>query len=270
MTPRKLAKQAVSILKKHSDPGKAQQGYSYFKEQVSILGISAGDLRKIAKGFYKEIQPHWTIDEAIALCEILLPDKFLEIKAFSILILERFGKSLKKEHLFLVKRWINKNYCGNWATIDHICPDIVSPIIGADPDLMDEIITWADSKNRWLRRASAISFIRHARHGKYIHVVHRIAKKLFPDQDDLVQKANGWLLRESGKTDMKRLENFLLNHGGKIPRTTLRYAIERFPEKRRKEVLVKTRSHRGGKSVRKSPQYRKKEPQEGSNSLIIN
>jgi 3-methyladenine DNA glycosylase AlkD len=240
--PKKLAKHAVSILKKHADPDKAQQGHSYFKEQVSILGISAGDLRQIARELFKEIQPHWTIDDAIALCEIMLPDKFLEVKGVSIWILERFAKSLKKEHLFLVKRWINKNYCDNWATIDHICPDIVSPIIGAHPDLIDEIIRWTDSRNRWLRRASAVSFIRHARQGKYIHAVHGIAKKLFPDQDDLVQKANGWLLRESGKTNMKRLESFLLIHGKKIPRTTLRYAIERYPEKKRKEILVKTRS----------------------------
>lgn len=239
--PKKLANHAVSILKKHADPGKAQKGYSYFKEQVSILGISAGDLRQIARELFKRIQPCWTIDDAIALCEILLPDKFLEAKGFSILILERFAKSLKKEHLFLVKKWINNNYCNNWATIDHICPNIVSPIIGAHPDLIGEIICWTDSNNRWLRRASAVSFIKHARRGKYIDVVHRIAKKLFSDRDDLVQKANGWLLRESGKTDMNRLEKFLLIHGKKIPRMTLRYAIERFPEKKRKVLLNKTR-----------------------------
>ncbi len=242
VSPKKLAKHAVSILKKHADPDKARQGYSYFREKVYILGISVDDLRRIAKELYKEIMHHWTIDDAIELCEIMLPDKFLEIKAFSILILERFVKSLEKEHLLLVKRWINKNYCGNWATIDHICSDIVGPIIGANPELMDEITTWADSKNRWLRRASAVSLIRHARLGRYIHAVQKVAKKLFPDKDGLVQKANGWLLRESGKTDMKRLENFLLTHGNKIPRMTLRYAIERFPEKRRKEILVKTRS----------------------------
>ncbi len=241
-SPKKLAKHAVSILEKHADQKKAQQGYSYFKESVFILGISAGDLRQIARGLYKEIQFLWTIDDAVELCEIMLPDKFLEVKGVSIWILERFAKSLTKKHLFLVKKWINKNYCDNWATIDHICPDIVSPIITAHPDLIDEIITWADSKIRWLRRASAVSFIKHARHGKYIDGVHSVAKKLFCDQDDLVQKANGWLLRESGKTDMKRLENFLLTHGKKIPRTTLRYAIERFPERKRKRILIETRS----------------------------
>ena len=242
-TPEKLAKRALVLLKKNADPKKAEQGYRYFKEKVSILGISAGDLRKIARDLFKEIQLFWTIEDAIKLCEIMLPETFLEMKSFSILILERFADFLEKEHLFLIKKWIRQNYCDNWATIDHICPDIVGPLIDAHPDLIDEIISWADSKNRWLRRASAVSFIRHARQGKYIAAIQRIATKLFPDQDDLIQKANGWLLRESGKTNMKRLEKWLLTYGKKIPRTTLRYAIERFPERERKWILVNTRSN---------------------------
>ena len=240
-TPKKLSQHALAILKENADPKKAEQGYRYFKEKVSILGISVSDLRQIAGELYKEIRPYWTLDDAIEFCELMLPDKHLEVKAIAIRIFERFVKSLKREHLFLIKKWINKNYCDNWAMIDHICPEIVSTLIDSYPDLVDEIITWTDSKNRWLRRAAAVSFIKHARQGKYIDAVYKIAKRLFPDQDDLIQKANGWLLRESGKTDMKRLEKFLLTHGKEIPRTTLRYAIERFPEAKRKEILVKTR-----------------------------
>jgi 3-methyladenine DNA glycosylase AlkD len=60
--------------------------------------------------------------------------------------------------------------------------------------------------------------------------------------DDLIHKATGWLLREAGKTDMPRLEKFLLENGVAIPRTTLRYAIERFPEDKRKRLLTKTKT----------------------------
>lgn len=150
---------------------------------------------------------------------------------------------MDRNHLLAIKKWILHDYCASWATVDHIAPSVVSPLMEMYPDLMDEVIGWADSENRWLRRASAVSFIKHARKGKSIRRVHTIAKKLFSDEDDLIQKANGWLLRESGKTDMKRLENFLLDNGKKIPRTTLRYAIERFPEKKRKQILAKTRQH---------------------------
>jgi 3-methyladenine DNA glycosylase AlkD len=78
--------------------------------------------------------------------------------------------------------------------------------------------------------------------GEMLDDVTDISKSLFPYDDDLVQKANGWLLRESGKADLARLESFLLRHGKGIPRTTLRHAIERFEEKKRKKLLGKTRA----------------------------
>jgi 3-methyladenine DNA glycosylase AlkD len=68
-----------------------------------------------------------------------------------------------------------------------------------------------------------------------------LVASLLGDAEDLMHKACGWLLREAGKTDMARLERFLLSHGSAVPRTTVRYAIERFPETRRRELLVRTR-----------------------------
>ena len=93
----------------------------------------------------------------------------------------------------------------------------------------------------WLRRASAVSFVEHARKGEFLDTAYEVAEKLFPGSEDLVQKANGWLLREAGKTDMDRLEKFLLQFGPEIPRTTLRYAIERFSSEKRKSILIKTK-----------------------------
>jgi 3-methyladenine DNA glycosylase AlkD len=68
-----------------------------------------------------------------------------------------------------------------------------------------------------------------------------IVEDLLDDVHDLMHKACGWLLRETGKADARRLEQFLLIHGPRIPRTTVRYAIERFPQRKRKSLLVKTR-----------------------------
>jgi 3-methyladenine DNA glycosylase AlkD len=116
------------------------------------------------------------------------------------------------------------------------------------PDLVERIKPWAFHPNRWVKRASAVSFIKLARRGEYLPAVYEISASLFPVDDDLVHKANGWLLREAGKRDAGRLERFLLERGPSIPRTTLRYAIERFPEKRRRALLEKTRpkTNRGG------------------------
>jgi 3-methyladenine DNA glycosylase AlkD len=109
------------------------------------------------------------------------------------------------------------------------------------PDLVKEIKGWAKSPNRWVRRASIVSFIKLAKKSQYLDTIYDLARLHFGDGDDLIQKASGWLLREAGKTDLFRLEEFLRRHGPAIPRTTLRYAIERFPEAKRKALLLATK-----------------------------
>jgi 3-methyladenine DNA glycosylase AlkD len=243
LSPEKFYKRALDSLKASADPKRAREGKRFFKsnEEIHLLGIRAPEIRKISKELFSLVKPYWTQEQAVELCTLMLPNKYLEVKALCLLILERFVSYLDKKHFLLIKKWINSYYCSDWATIDTLCSNVLSPLIKAHPEFIDEVFTWADSENKWLRRASIVSFVKPARHGQYIDVIHRIAEKLFSDEDDLIQKANGWILRESGKTDMNRLEQFLLKHGENIPRTTLRYAIERFPEKKRKKILTSTK-----------------------------
>jgi 3-methyladenine DNA glycosylase AlkD len=110
------------------------------------------------------------------------------------------------------------------------------------PAYVERIMAWACHPNRWVKRASLVSFIKLARKTEFLPAIYEIAASVFPVDDDLVHKANGWLLREAGKADAARLEAFLLAHGPAVPRTTLRYAIERFPEAKRKAILQKTKT----------------------------
>ncbi len=242
LSPESLAKQAIISLKKHADPTRAKQVQKYFKEQVSVLGYTAATFRQVANELYEQIKPFWTLDEALAFCELMLPNEIIEEKVVSIFILERYIKSLKKVHIYSIKKWINRNDCDNWVTIDIMCTYIISPMIGFYPELGKEVLEWAQLENPWLRRASAVSFIKHVKKGQHIDMALKVAESLFSATEYLVQRANGWLLRDIGKTDMDRLEKFLLRFGSQIPRTTLRYAIEKFPEKKRKDILVMTRS----------------------------
>ena len=96
--------------------------------------------------------------------------------------------------------------------------------------------------NRWTRRASAVTFIIPLRKGEFLDIAYEIATVLIRDKEnDLVQKGNGWMLREAGGADQGRLERFLLEHGPETPRTTLRYAIEKFPPEKRAQLLAKTK-----------------------------
>jgi 3-methyladenine DNA glycosylase AlkD len=86
-----------------------------------------------------------------------------------------------------------------------------------------------------------VPFVKHAGKGRDLDRAYRIVTALLPDSQDLIHKATGWTLRECGKADAARLEKYLLEHGPSIPRTTLRYAIERFPEAKRQRILQKTK-----------------------------
>jgi 3-methyladenine DNA glycosylase AlkD len=128
--------------------------------------------------------------------------------------------------------------------VDVLCPNSVGALLEKYPDLVEAIKNWVKSPNRWVRRASIVSFIKLAKNPGYLDAIYEITRSHFADADDLIQKANGWLLREAGKTDMVRLEEFLRLFGPSIPRTTLRYAIERFPESKRKALLLATQKPR--------------------------
>jgi 3-methyladenine DNA glycosylase AlkD len=242
VTPEELAKKAMVLLKSKANPEKAVQAQRYFKEQVSSLGLSSAENREIAGDLYRSVRGTWTLREAIELCEVLLPNKYLEAKGLATLVFLRYHRNFDRPLFNVIKKWLAQDYCDNWASVDVLCPDSLGLLLERFPDLVPKIMSWTDHPNRWVKRASAVSFIKLARRGKQLDPVYRIARKLFSVEDDLIEKANGWLLREAGKTDMARLEKFLLKHGRDIPRTTLRYAIEKFPEAKRIRVLKATKA----------------------------
>jgi len=241
LSPEDVAKKAMTRIKALADPEKAIQGQRYFKEQVSIYGLSAEEIRRIAADLYEEVRRDWTLQQATELCEILLPNKYAEAKGVATAIFLRYNRDFGRPVFAQVKRWLARNYCDNWAAVDSLCPDSLGVLLEKHPVLIRQIMGWTSSPNRWVKRASAVSFIRLARRGKNLEAVYQVAKRLMAVEDDLIEKANGWLLREAGKTDMARLEKFLRRHGATVPRTTLRYAIERFPEAKRKQLLTQTR-----------------------------
>jgi len=140
------------------------------------------------------------------------------------------------------KRWLAENHSANWATTDAICGLLIGPLIVQHPELGARTRSWTRDPNMWVRRASIVGLIPRARRGESLDVVYEIARRLHADREDLIQKAVGWALREAGKTDMLRLERYLRANGPSIPRTTLRYAIERFPPARRAVLLKETRN----------------------------
>jgi 3-methyladenine DNA glycosylase AlkD len=127
------------------------------------------------------------------------------------------------------KSWLEGGLCDNWAVTDHLSTQILSSMIDKFDRLAATVESWNRSPNLWVRRASAVSFVKPAGKGRHLDRAYHIATALQPDSHDLIHKACGWLLRECGKADAGRLEKYLLKHGPAIPRTTLRTPLKDFP-----------------------------------------
>ncbi len=247
MTPRQLAQRGRAALIEAADPRIEAQQRSYFKpwEKVRIRGVATPDVRRIERDLYQLVRKPWRYRDAVAFCNLLMPDLFIESKSLGLMLLARYRRQFEHKLLRDAKRWLAEDLCDNWAVTDQLSTQIISSLLDKFPDLAAIVEAWNGSRNLWLRRASAVSFVKPAGKGRYLDHAYRTVTKLLPDPHDLIHKASGWLLRETGKADAVRLEKYLLEHGPSIPRTTVRYAIERFSESKRQMILQETRAAGG-------------------------
>ena len=181
----------------------------------------------------------------MAFADVLIVDRHLEAKSVGIEVVARYRRDFTPRLLPAWKRWLADNHSANWATTDAICGALIGPLLLQHPALAERMRAWARDRNMWVRRASIVGLIRAARRGESLDLVVRHRRGACTrTTEDLIQKAVGWTLREAGKTDMARLERYLRANGPAIPRTTLRYAIERFPEAKRRALLAATQRPR--------------------------
>jgi 3-methyladenine DNA glycosylase AlkD len=234
--PVAVAAEVREQLSRLADSKRAISSQRFFKSPVPLHGIPAPELRKIASALIRRLRPGWSCSLADALIQV----QELEAKAVGLLVLAAWQDELPVSLLPRLKSWLSW-HCGNWATVDLLAPDILGPLLDAHPELIAEVEEWTDSPSLWVRRAAAVAFVKHARQGKHLAIAYRVARQLLPDEEDLIHKAVGWLLRECGRTDRERLERFLRQYGPLMARTTVRYALEHFPKARRRHLLEATR-----------------------------
>jgi 3-methyladenine DNA glycosylase AlkD len=235
-----VAERIATDLRKMRDSRRAQGSQRYFKESIVALGIAAPALRNYMKDQVNLLKGSWTLIEALHCCERLLAEPELEIRAAGFLLLGAFNKKFTLELTAPAHRWLEKRL-DNWALVDGFCGTVLSPWLGLYPEVVSTLRRWSAEKSLWVRRAAIVTLVPFARRGQHLDLVYDLACRHFPDTEDLMHKAVGWLLREAGKTDMQRLRHFLLLQGPAIPRTALRYAIERFPAQEKKQLLLTTR-----------------------------
>ncbi len=202
-----------------------------YAEGDQFIGVMVPAIRKISKKF-SDLSTHDT------LCLLSSPVHEERLLALFIMIIQ-FNKSnncIKEEIYFSYISHIQ--YVNHWDLVDQSAPFILGAfLLGRDKKLLFD---FALSENLWKRRiaiVSTFSFIK----AHELDPTIQIAELLLKDHRDLIHKAVGWMLREVGKKQQAVLENFLDQHGAAMPRTMLRYAIEKFPQEKRLSYLAKKR-----------------------------
>ena len=245
--PRRAASEVKRQLKGMARPVAGFDPSRYFRNDVSLEFYNVGTqtVRAMATAIYREHRHDWTVADALTFANALIKDRHLEVKSVGIELLARYRRACTPRLLPVWKRWLAENHSSNWATTDAICSYLIGPLLVAQPSLAPRVASWSAHRNMWVRRASAVSLIPSIRRGAALDLAYGVARRLHADREDLIQKAVGWMLRETGKADATRLERYLRSNGPSIPRTTVRYAIERFDLRTRRAILTATR--KGGK-----------------------
>jgi 3-methyladenine DNA glycosylase AlkD len=244
VSPAKELREAKRRLERIRRPSGKFHPARYFRSAADLGFYNVGTeaMRALARSIYLAHRSDWTVDDAATFAGAAIRDRYLEVKSLGIDVLARHRRDFAPRLLPAWKRWLADGYAANWATTDAICCYLIGPLVVEHPELAERLRAWARHRTLWVRRASIVSLIPRVRLGESLDLAYEIARRLHGDREDLIQKAVGWTLREAGKRDMARLERYLRVNGPSIPRTTVRYAIERFPPARRRALLEATRA----------------------------
>ncbi len=236
ISPKYIADHIRRVLKEGGSAPHSEEVQHFFKEQVQSRGWYTAELRKLAMRFRRSIERERGMEFVVQVADRLFSGRVLEEKVFAVFLLENQTKRFAKHEFRLFASWIDR--VTSWADHDSLAHYLLSPMVSADPTLVPKVLRWAKSKNRWQRRAACVSLIRGARNKQFFTEVKRLSRTLLDDEDDMVQKGLGWLLRETVKFDPKRTVPYLMTIRKKAPRLVLRTACETLPATTRARILA--------------------------------
>jgi len=224
-------------LKAKSDKALQQSSQRFFKETIKTYGIRTNEVVKMAKVCFKTIKDKPKAD-IFTLCEALWQSGYLE-ESF---IACNWSYALRRQYapadFAMFRRWVS-DYVTNWAACDTLCNHTVGTFLEMYPAYLPELKPWTHSSNRWLRRAAAVSLIVPARKGLFLPEILDIAGMLLTDGDDMVQKGYGWMLKAASQAHEQAVFDYVLQHRSVMPRTALRYAIEKMPPALKAKAMKK-------------------------------
>jgi 3-methyladenine DNA glycosylase AlkD len=219
-----------------ADPRVAETEQRFFKEPIQHRGVAAPDIQRIERDIYPRVKK-LSVAERDRLCTALWASRNHEEGALVCYLYRRFAKQCGAREFALFTRWLDR-YVDNWSLTDGLALWLLGASIANDATLIDKLNSWTRSRNRWKRRAAAVALVYSAKRGVHTRAILRIATPLIEDQDDMVQKGVGWLLKETYPKKPAEVVRFLVANRKKTTRLVLRYAAEKMTATDKARVLA--------------------------------
>lgn len=209
----------------------------YFKEPVKCYGIKTEEVTRIAKELGEQLRKKEK-NEIFVLCDELWQSGYMEESFIACNLAYERRKQFTVSDFGRFNTWVSE-YVSNWASCDTLCNHTIGSFLEMFPEQIENLKKWAVSENRWVRRAAAVSLIIPARKGLFLNEIFSIAQILLRDQDDMVQKGYGWMLKAASQASSEEVFSFVMENRQQMPRTALRYAIEKMPADWKQMAMAK-------------------------------
>jgi 3-methyladenine DNA glycosylase AlkD len=223
----------------HDKPEFKINAQQFVKEKLANpYVIKSSVMREISATHFRKLKGY-SKDEIFNLCDFFLESSRPGEKSIAFDWTARCRNDFGKNDFARFERWLKK-YVNGWGSCDNICCNIIGILLHKYPELIARTVKWRKSKSRWLKRASAVSLIYSLQKGTQLKIAFEIADTLLLDDDDMVQKGYGWMLKVAANSYPEDVFKYVMKHRNIMPRTALRYAIEKYPKKKREEAMSKT------------------------------
>ena len=237
----RIVQEIKSDLTKNADE-KYYENTEESREKITAHGAAHHGLktwltRQISSKYFSKIKKK-SKKEIFALCELLLKSGYSEERTIAFDWAFRLRRRYTSDDFSLLESWL-KTYVTGWGSCDDFCTHAFGEFLYQFPEFISNVKKWTDSENRWLRRASAVVLIYSIRRNKSVEEGFEIADMLLPDENDMVQKGYGWMLKEISNLYPKRVFEYVMARRERMPRTSLRYAIEKLSPDLRKRAMEK-------------------------------
>ena len=236
LTPSYIAAHIRRVLKAGGSAPHSEEVQWFFKEEVKSRGWYTAELRKVAVRFRRAMVREQGMAFVVQVADKLFTGTYLEEKVFAVFLLENQTQLFGDIEFRLFVSWLDR--VSSWADHDGLAHYLLSPMVAAEPKRTRQVFGWAKSKNRWRRRAACVALIRGAREKQFFPEIVRLTGMLLADEEDMVQKGLGWLLREMAKHDARRTVPLLMKIRDRAPRLVLRTACETLSPSVRRRVLT--------------------------------